>query len=67
MKPVAPVTSIRIGVVGRSNHPDALAEVREGKVHVAIWHEPDGEWLFAVKAQTPEMREALVRALVDAQ
>ena len=37
-----------------------------GKVHVAIWGEPDGEWLFAVNAQTPEMREALVRAFVDA-
>lgn len=38
-----------------------------GQVHVAIWGEPDGEWLFAVNAETPEMREALVRAFVDAQ
>ena len=33
-----------------------------GLVHVAMWGEPDGEWLFAVNAGTPEMREALVRA-----
>ena len=38
-----------------------------GKVQVAIWGEPDGEWLFSVNAQTPEMREALVRAFVDAR
>ena len=37
-----------------------------GLVHVAMWGEPDGGWLFAVNASTPEMREALVRAFGDA-
>ena len=37
-----------------------------GRVLVATWGDPDGEWLFSVGAQTPEMREALVRAFADA-
>ena len=36
-----------------------------GKVYVATWGDPEGEWLFSAGAETPEMREALVLAFVD--
>jgi hypothetical protein len=37
-----------------------------GLVHVAGWGDPDGDWVFWVNASSPAMREALVRAFVDA-
>ena len=36
-----------------------------GTVFVASWGEPDGEWIFSVNAETPELRAALVRAFIE--
>jgi hypothetical protein len=37
-----------------------------GVVYVAVWGAPDGDWAFNASAETPEMRDALVRAFVEA-
>jgi hypothetical protein len=37
-----------------------------GVVYIAVWGEPAGNWAFNVSAETPEMREAIVRAFVEA-
>lgn len=37
-----------------------------GVVHIAVWGAPDGDWAFNASAATPETRDALVRAFVEA-
>lgn len=37
-----------------------------GQVHLAVWGAPDGDWAFNVSAATAQMRDAVVRAFVEA-
>lgn len=37
-----------------------------GVVYLAVWGEPDGPWAFNVSAETPDMRDAMVRSFADA-
>jgi hypothetical protein len=37
-----------------------------GLVYLAVWGEPDGAWAFNVSAESPELRDAIARAFVDA-
>ncbi|MEA2024494.1 MAG: hypothetical protein U9N79_09430 [Actinomycetota bacterium] len=37
-----------------------------GVVHLAVWGESDGDYVFSVNAETPETRKALVEAYQEA-
>jgi hypothetical protein len=37
-----------------------------GVVHIAVWGAPDGNWAFNASASTPQMRDSMVNAFVEA-
>ena len=67
------VESETIGIEQEERSEDARVvyvfgtTVEEGRnSYVASWADPDGEWVFAVQAFTPEERAALIEAFVEA-
>lgn len=55
-----------VGTTTASTKVPGGASITERMQFLVGWGEPDSEWLFAVSADSPEIRVALVEAFVDA-